>query len=411
MELEKYIEKSLHEIEELSNRKAMREVMEKVLLPFQNTMMEKYFALEKRILEEEDTCKQDYEIVMGIVQYSQYDITEKKMRPIISEDLEETKVDFEHVKRALETKEELYLFRVFVRGDYDVIKKIQCQNKKFKGVIKTEDGEYSAFFALKKSDAYQERLKELYQIFVHNGVKWNTPCSMYLNKMFEVYLMEGDRIDGEEIQEITIDFDEFENYIRYDYVPIWNIERTKEKTSYFPIPCDDIKLYEHKIFGEKLGDCDCLVQGDSAEIVNVLKRQGDFIVISDKSEIAEWNLIRFLKDKPYNYEEILFTNKSENKNSRAICTMAELKKFVSDLGYEQYVTLLDVEKVQNGVADTYFMDEFIKDELVFMENVAALRLMFKAKEKDNYLNKDIISYIVTRVQWEYPQYKCVGKLV
>lgn len=411
MELEKYIEKSLREIEELSDRKAMREVMEKVLLPFQNTMLEKYSSLEKRILEEEEAGKQDYEIVMGIVPCDQYDVTEKKMRPIISEDLKETKVSFEQVKRALETKEELCLFQVFIKADYDVIKKIECHSKKFEGVIKTEDGEYSAFFALKKSSIYQEQLKELYRTFVHNGVKWITPCSVYLNKMFEVYLMEGDMVDGKEIKEITIDFEEFEHYIHYDYIPIWNIEKTKEKTSYFPIPCDDIKLYEHKIFGEKLGDCDCLAQGDSAEIVNVLKRQGDFIVISDKSEIAEWDLIRFLKDKPYNYEEILFTNKSRTCNSRAICTMAELRKFVSDLGYEQYVTLLDIEKAGKETADTYFMDAFIKDELVFMEEAISLRLIFKAKEKDNYLNKDIISYIVTRVQWEYPQYKCVGKLV
>lgn len=411
MELEKYIEKNLREIEDLSDRKAMREVMKKILVPFQNTVLEKYFSLEKRVLEEEEAGRQDYEIVMGIVPCNQYDVTEKKMRPIISEDLKETKVSFEQVKRALETKEELYLFRVFIRADYDVIKKIECERKKFKGIIKTEDGEYSALFVLKKSNVYQERLKELYQTFIHSGVKWNTPCSVYLNKMFEVYLMEGDLVEGEKIQEITIDFDEFEKYINYDYVPIWNIEKIQEKTSYFPIPCDDVKLYEHKIFGEKLGNCDCLVQGNSEEVVNVLKRQGDFIVVSDKSEITEWNLIRFLNDEPYNYEENLFTNKSKTGNSRAICTMAELRKFVKDLGYEKYVTLLDIEKAEKKAIDTYFMDEFIKDELVFMEDTVSLVLMFKAKEKDNYLNKDIISYIVTRVQWEYPQYKCVGKFV
>lgn len=411
MELEKYIEKGLQEIEELSDRKAMREVMGKILVPFQNTILEKYSSLEKRVLEEEEAWRQDYEIVMGIVPCNQYDVTEKKMRPIISEDLKETKISFEQVKRALETKEELYLFRVFIRADYDVIKKIECGRKKFKGVIKTEDGEYSAFFVLKKSNVYQERLKELYQIFVHNGVKWNTPCSVYLNKIFEVYLAEGDLVDGEKIQEITIDFDELEKYIHYDYVPIWNIEMTKEKTSYFPIPCDDIKLYEHKIFGERLGNCDCLVQGDSAEVVNILKRQGDFIVVTDKSEIAEWDLIRFLKDEPYNYEEKLFTNKSKTGKSRTICTMAELRKFVNDLGYEQCATLLDIEMVEKEFIDTYFMDEFIKDELVFMEDTVSLLFTFKAKEKDSYLNKDIISYIVTRIQWEYPQYKCIGKLV
>lgn len=61
--------------------------------------------------------------------------------------------------------------------------------------------------------------------------------------------------------------------------------------------------------------------------------------------------------------------------------------------------------------ETYSMNFFIKDEIWDQQGRRQLILLFKPKDKGNWLLRDIISFITSEVQQVYPEFQCGGKLV
>ncbi|MBX4263356.1 hypothetical protein [Clostridium estertheticum] len=57
------------------------------------------------------------------------------------------------------------------------------------------------------------------------------------------------------------------------------------------------------------------------------------------------------------------------------------------------------------------MNYFIIDEIREDNIKKVLKLYFKAKDKNYYLTRDILSFLVSEIQLLYPQYKCMGILI
>ena len=57
------------------------------------------------------------------------------------------------------------------------------------------------------------------------------------------------------------------------------------------------------------------------------------------------------------------------------------------------------------------MDGYIAEEIKLSNNKNILLFEFENLMVDLYLSCDILSYIVTRLQWEYPEFQCIGKFV
>ena len=61
--------------------------------------------------------------------------------------------------------------------------------------------------------------------------------------------------------------------------------------------------------------------------------------------------------------------------------------------------------------ETYSMEEFIDYEYRTGDRTQTLEFSFRPKDEDFYLNRDIMSFLVTEIQHLFPEYQCVGKLV
>ena len=61
--------------------------------------------------------------------------------------------------------------------------------------------------------------------------------------------------------------------------------------------------------------------------------------------------------------------------------------------------------------ETYEVNDFIVDEIRDSNIKKVLILSFEAQEKNNYLNYDILSFIISEVQFIYPEYECEGRLI
>lgn len=96
---------------------------------------------------------------------------------------------------------------------------------------------------------------------------------------------------------------------------------------------------------------------------------------------------------------------------KSVKTKSEIARLIASFQYEDYITFEEV-KVQNRKPEkkkilTYSMDDFIKDEIRIGTSQQTMILYFKQRKQD-YLNEDIMSFLVTQIQKLFPEYYCVG---
>lgn len=413
MDFEKHIENKLLEMQNLEDRKVMRQILGEVLLPMYQYSEEKFNGLIGSMLEEVDCRKASYDIITGIVDHKKYDVTSTYMKLMNPSDIEEKQVDLTEVRNALMQGNSYSMFSVFIKADYLMLKRLLGSNRKFEGIIRTKEGEYKARFELRRKETYLRQLQQLYRVFLHNSIQWKTVCAPYLYKIFDVYLCESEPLEGVEIEEISIKFEEFEPFIHYDYVPIWNLEKVQVRSSALPVPCEDQIHYQHQIFKERLEDTNYLVMNTEIPILNQRKIKGDLHITCRDSGAIQWTLLKFNPDTNLRYEELLMHNQYSLPVGRSVRTKAAIEKFVQSLGYTKFLELKGVNTHSGTLnnRDTYSMDDFIEDEIKLKDNQNTLVFEFMKKELEHYLNHDILSYIISTLQREYPEYQCVGRFL
>ena len=412
VDYKKYIDERLLEVQEIEDRQQLREIVANMLIPFYERIEEQYRRIEERVYEANDALQGNYKIITGIQPRNKIDITDTSMFPMRKEDLEETQVQVEDLWSALEQQKEHKIYSVFFQADYTKIKELENCKRVFHATVKTEWGEYPATVRLKKNQEYLNQVKALYQEFLNNGIAWKTVCSPYLYKIFDVLLVSAQLPKEERIEEIEVSFEEFEPYVRYHYVPLWNIKKVTVKTSAYPTFCQDKIHYEHCIYGTRLqAGNDYLVEGKK-QLWNVYRKDGDLYIQCDEKMATDWELKEFCYESGMkNYELPLIDNKISVPN-RGIRTIAEVKKYVNEMTGGMFIQLQDVNRNPHHQADeTYDCDAFIVDEIRNKKDAQTLYFEFAPLDEESFLTRDMMSYVVSQLQMIYPEYHCKGVLI
>jgi hypothetical protein len=418
-DIQEYIKKTLLNTDNVEDRRILRDMMNGVFLPLFEYVDSKYDNLEKRVEQDFTGINNRLDIFTGIIEKSRYEMDAHHMYPMSEEDLINTKLNLKEVYREWKKKGKGHLYRVFIDWDYLNLKELINSKRKFSGVIKTEYEEYAAIFEIILNQTYIQQLLELYIVFQRNGIEWRTVCAPYLYKIFDIYLCQTTCPDDEEIESVQIDFQEYKRYIKQGYMPIWNITKIQEKTSTYPELCIDKLHYKHIIYKHRLKpDMEYIVGNTDVRILNVIREDGDFVITCGEKQPQRWPLYVIDKKEPefltmetfgngYKQFSLLDNKASQNKRIR---TKAEIEHFIFSMGYERYMELTGIKQVEGDVIPeaTYCMDSFVEEEIRLHKNTHSLILEFMPKRLDNYLNYDILSYLVTRVQWFYPEFNCIG---
>lgn len=407
----KYISDRLLDIDDSDKRSQIKEAVADMLIPFYEHVEASYKNIKEKMLQARNEYQGRFQIITGIKEKRNIDITECGMFPMRMEDLEETFVSAKELIESVKQQKEYRIYSVFIQADYCVIRDIEQTKRKFKAIIKTNRGEYPASVRLQKNKEYLNLIKELYSDFLNNGIEWKTVCAPYLHKIFDVLLIKTECPQDEEIQKITPQFEEYEPYMKYDYVPVWNIRKIKCKTSAYPEFCLDKIHYEHRIFEAKIvKENDYLVLGER-QLWNVYRLRGDLLIQCDEAMPVEWELREFCYKQSGKPDELPYMKNEKSASRRTVRTIAEAKKYVEALECGDYITLDDInQKPHNQEDATYICDDFIIDEIRTLTNGPELYFEFIPKNADNILTKDIMSYVISRLQLIYPEYQCKGIL-
>lgn len=425
-DMESYIDERMMEITELKERVLYKEIVGNLLKELCRYNENAYKELEQRVLGEEKAKQSRYAVYLTLTDLDHYDATDSFMYPMDAGDTKKREILCGDVREALKKHEELRLYTVFLKTSAANLYRILHEKREFHGVIKTENREYKGTFRVRQNEKYLKQIKDLYYIFAANYQSWTTVCEAYLMKMLDVYLCTAEDLKkGEVIREIQVDFEEYAGMVHYDIIPLWNLKQLREKTSTYPEPAIDKINYEHQIFAHRLkAGCEYLVMNTDVEITNIRRMNGDLFITCPVDRPQEWSLYQVNKDEgkgkyPYpvlsNHYKESFSGSITEMYRKSIKTKAEMARLIESFpagdslefqGYE-----IAKETPLGWETCNYSMDGFIQDEIRIGSGQQVLIIDFAPKNPENYLNEDIMSFLVTQVQKIFPEYLCVGRLV
>lgn len=424
--MEEYIEKRMMEITDLDQRRMFKQTVGDILARIYAYSKSAYEKLEADILEE---CREDgnhYAVCLSMTDREHYDETDTFLYPMKIRDTKEEKLSCQEIKDAAGRGEQVKLFTVYLKDTASRIVSLSEQKERyFGGCIRTDRGEYRGAFFLRRNEEYLKMIEELYVSFGVNFKPWLTVCTAYLTKLLDVYLYSVEEMgEEEEIQGIEVDFEEYAGQMEYGRIPLWNLKPLKEKTSTYPNPCVDKINYEHQIFSQRLKkDCSYLVRDTGVEITNIRRLNGDLYITCPIPGPCDWNLYELhqrtgreslLYPVLSNQYKETFSGSITEMYKKSIKTRGEMARLIESFDYGEYLTFHGFEILDDMPGEcipcNYNMDGFIIDEIRTGTRRQVLLISFGAADPGNYLNEDIMSFLVTQVQRIFPDYRCAGRI-
>lgn len=421
--IEDYVRERIPQLDNLANRELFKRIVDNLTLDLYKHIKDEYDALERRVFDESPKATRLPDLITCVISKDKYDLTDDNLFPMFVEDLDEVKVDATEMISAVKAGKDFYLYTCMIKADYLELKNLLQSGRRFKGVIENEYGSTSAEFILKLNDRYKKKAEEFYEIAALNYLPWRSLNTAYLFKLFDVYVVSIEEWDDEtEVVKVTTDFEELAEKILYKPLPLWNAKAVTIKGNSYPQPAVDRKYFEHYLYAKQFRtEHEYLLKHSDAIIRNIRRQGGDLYIICDSDLPSDWQFYEFASTpKSANYENPLMSNEQDETFSRnlieyfgqRIKTHTEIVRFLKSFKTSEYLTFIEAKIIgKSAKRETYSTEEFIDYEYRAGERVATLEFSFRAEDESFYLNRDIMSFLVTEIQHLFPEYLCVGKLV
>ncbi|MBR5913746.1 MAG: hypothetical protein IKZ58_05250 [Selenomonadaceae bacterium] len=422
-DIENYIRKRIPELDNLYERDLFKAIISSSTVELYKHIKEEYDALEKRIFDEAPRALRMPDLITCVVDSEKYDYTDAHMFPMFHEDLAKVRVNAADMISAVANNQEFYLYTCMIQADYLELRKLIQTQRRFKGVIQNEYGETPAEFILKQNERYIKKAEEIYEVAKLNYLPWRSVNTAYLYKLFDVYVVSIEQWDEQlEVLKVTTEFDEFSEKVFYNPLPIWNAFEVTIKANSYPQPAVDRKYYEHYLYKKQfIEGHDYLLRRADTVIRNIRRQDGDIYIMCDSNLPKDWEFYEFVPSPdPRNYANPLMSNEQNESFSRnmteyfgqRIKTRTELIRFFNSFKCSKWLTFVDAKiKGKPRKIETYSTEKFIDYEYRTGDRAQTLEFTFRPQDEDFYLNRDIMSFLVTEIQHLFPEYQCVGKLV
>lgn len=417
-----YVERSLREFDNDEERKFAKAVLQEGLLSIIEANESRYKRLETRVLNEIVNESGKYAIRMTVIKREDYDPINRTLYPVLESDrkaLQIADAPWEKLKEALPTPAAV----LFIEADDAFCAALRAQDPLLTGKLITDHGEIPARFRLRRSALHRNRIADLYACFHCNRVPWSTLNTALLDKFFELRLeaVEGDLPDEARVREIRVDYGAYQDYIREDFLPLWNLQKVFFNSNDYPMPCIDGINYEHEFPMETFGVFDGYLIEAREEIVDIRLESAKLIVVTPREAFNRWAAYRVINDTPsrslgYTHPVVSNAKKSSfikafmEKNAAGMRTKADLVRRIHELDVEEYIDFHSFALIERAAGDeaSESMDWFMQDELTDCQARRILLLRFIAKQPDHYLSDAMMRFVVSTLQRDFSEYRCMG---
>lgn len=398
----------------MDSRRTEQEMLYQVLQEMQQYTKLQCERLEKQFESEIQSGAQDLMLYTGVTKRKYYDITDGSMFPMCREDLKEETLGLQKLlglqtipgsqKKGIPVK----AADLFLELDSREINLLLKRKQLFFGYIHTPNGQYPVTAAVRQNRRYLKILKFLQQIVLNQGLPLQAICAPYLDKFLEIYLTEVQLPPSEKIERIEIDFKEYEPYIKYHRFPVWNIETSAAISNVRPVGNLDRIAYQHLIPEKCLKDGIYLV-ADETELLGVNREEEGLIITTEIPKAREWKLWRVVPKEPKAFIYPVFHSKRLERDTNIIKTRQGVLQFVNSLLYQERLLL---SEIQFPAPDSLMQPVINADGAYLkpqdMDADRRLMLLRFRKQTEDFLQTDLLAYLVRAVQHNYPEFCCCG---
>ena len=425
-DMEELIRRETARIPGIAERVAFKDLTEQVFLALYETNREMYRQLEQRVMDDLAFDLNRCRVCTGIVESEYFDKTHHFLSPMKGEDTLAEICRAETVFQKLREQGKYRVMTLFLECDYLKVKSFLTK-KRVCAIIKTSEGDYETNLLICQNREYLDEISHLYEVFLKNGIPWQTVNAPYIYKFVDLYLEEWPgEMPGEQIviEEICPNLEELSGFAKTNCIPVWNIKKLELDSVGFPVPCEDHKSFEHTISIRDYGSSHVYMIDDEERIYHVRQSQTRLRLMSEQDEACSWKIYMIRSGEQRKFERFtypLMTNSRRDeflerfhrRQGIAVKTEAELARFLRGFGLEAYVkyTGYEIKDRTDEGTETYCMNHFITDEIRDRTAQKKLVLYFSAGSEFSFLHRDIMSFLVSEVQLLYPEYTCEGRLM
>ena len=417
---ERYIAEQLREIDDLDERRFAKKVLVEGLGAVIGQTERKYRELERRIYQEMEIPGSRYGVVSTVIRREHYDPMNGTLFPVILSDLHP-----EENGEVLSTEDCFYGGTLFLEADSGMCAAFETE-KRFTGTVGKEGRE--AVFHVRRAVRYRDAMEWLYGIFLDNHVPWATVNTGYLDKFYDIYVerqgLPEEYAEKSFAADADIRFGRYGEMVHFDFMPLWNIESVTFDSMDFMVPCIDGIYYEHEFrIDEGKREDGYLIQSRE-EILEIRHEEERIMLRSTEESFQKWNALRLVQretvrsldyDRPFlsNRRKDSFIRRYANGAGTYLLTKADLFRRIMEMDIEEYIEAEDYGILEDGTAypAQEGMNWFVRDELFPMDGRKVLLLKFRTKERGHYLNDSMVRFVVSQIQMDVSEYRCVGVIV
>jgi len=427
--MQELISKRLDELQSLEDKAILRDVLSAVFLELYEESERKYTALEQRVRNELPLIYARHSVYSTIAARNRVDIIHPYLSPMIQDEKDEPIFIAKDLTDALESGEQPIIGTVFFEADT-----LKCRNPDFidriyDGVVDAGGQRYPIKCRLSPAKRYIKLVEKLYGLFLQNDMPWTTVNSAYMKKFFDIRLVSVLSPLPPRVKincgSLDISFNQYEAMVHRDIIPLWNIDKHHIKGSDYPRPVHLHTNHEYCFNTAKLGVENGYLSDYDSKYIQSIRREGsNIIAVSPQKRELRWDMYRFRMKQDSaveaNQYPVISNARRDSFSARLtaaygvqVKTKAELRGLVAS--YDEYERIVELKSInfagEKFTGETYDMNEFIKDELRDPSYRKTLVLGYRAKNREHFLTRDIISFLTSQVQISFPEFNCVGVLV
>lgn len=404
---ENYIQEQLRRIDDLDERRFAKELLVESLGRMFAWTEGKYAALERRVRNELNVPWKCFNVCMTVIDKKDYDPINNFWFPVHEGDVKKK------CEKAYET--------IYLAADETICTKFMEMGM-LTGI--NESTGQGINFKITPSDAYQRSIDKVYALFMENHIPWQTVHMGHMERFFDLIPMVEEDLAAD--ADWTLRDKEWEPYIKREMMLLWNIQKSYVHSREYRMPCIDEVLYEHVFYlpqEQNTGD-GYLV--DAAEDILSVRYEKNKVVLKTRAEALEdISVYRLCQNEPeqsvgYRYQVLSNRKKDDlsarysQKTGNFIQTPLELYRKVEEMAGEYSVNVIGFEIVDRAEANFLSGDMnsftgvkmFVNDQ----RKILLLRLRAEERYRKDYLYESQIRYILSQLQLEYLEYRCMGIL-
>ncbi len=280
-----------NELKRMSNND--RETFKKVVLLTYNEIInefqERIEYFENRLIDSVKLINRNTSIYSLVINREDYFIFEDIFFPLYDDDLND--IDFSKFFQNGENDEKI-VKRLFIQKTYKDLS--EFEGLVIEGSIIVNGNYYDVEYKIEIDKRYNQKIKELYNVFMINGQNWNTVNTLYMTKIFKVILYKYDENLGKENFGnkniiINLDYRELEEYIVESPLLIWNVQEKDIIGTMLVRPTENNIRYEHTL---KCSDSTGIYVYPKNEniFLTYITDKNNFHIITDKKNINIWRV-------------------------------------------------------------------------------------------------------------------------